>query len=450
MTIGGVTVPIVESMDTQIRRRNTVVDIPFGRQVGYPAGVELEAYTIQTVLWGNTVSEAKSLRRALKGMFSQLDQVPVYIGFTVDSNEFSGWFLLDDIRFSQAGFDITTFPCSMSVRRVSGNQASLIPAIYWEANELTPNSGAAAQSWISYPNGHGNSSLQTYTGNGSTTIVEFSPSDNPKLLYDLDGDTAALNACRVYDTMTGASFGSQVTWLETITEFQPAAEANWEQVSGGYTFAGDVVIDNGGLFRVIWVKSAKLLFFASYNPGGGATPWVYGMHQYLIHGTLGSAFEFPTAPIITSVSDDQIKFSIYAAVSSDNSVKTRLDYTVRRGSYFADMVYQSNSGVTVAGLITLDGSTSDTSGTGYEGARYTDPGGRGDYDAGVFWYHTATASGLTGFVGYQLKSVTPSFPSGGDRVIGLYTRKNGLNPSLATMRRNWLARMAQQIVWVQV
>lgn len=327
ITIGPIVIKDVENLKWSTRRQNDIVSIPYGHQINSVTGVELVEYQFSGSIFSDTVAP-KLLRRQLTELFENSSRDFTYIEFSEDSNELTGWFLLDS--FSTAIISSTFhYSFDMTVRRLSLGNSQMI-ALYAQDDiplitdySLTP----AIRRWVAMPKGQGDSSHLLRTGDEGTTrvvidsLVHYMPYEQTNIINDF--------RCRVYDTTAKGS-------LEFFVNSSNLIESGWEERYGlGNNFQGDAVISNG-LIRVVFFNPRSITSPGNYDIHiWSGSKWEWGCRDFtpVIRETTPvynlSVFEPPT---ITYFSNNEIKFIQW--FTNSRSIFFGVKNTLSFGSYF--------------------------------------------------------------------------------------------------------------------
>lgn len=339
INIGPINIPKVLSLQWTSRRINETVAIPYGSVIyNTSVGVELVEYQLSGAIVHTTV-EPKLLRQQLTELFENHTRDFVYIEFSEDSNELTGWFLLDGFS-TQINPHTFHYEFNAIVKRLSLDNSQMVALYARDDIPLVNDYNFTLRRWVAMPNGQGSTSHNLRTGTtGSARIVVNSPTH-----YMPYTQTSIINdfRCRIYDTMVKGS-------LEFFVNSSNIVETGWEERYGlGSNFKGDVVLSNG-LIRVVFFHAHSLSSPGNYD----IHIWSGSRWEWACRDFTPTTFTTP-APLfieslsvydpftITHFSNDRIEFIEW--YSSAGNTALGIKNTLHYGSYFIskELVTRSN------------------------------------------------------------------------------------------------------------
>lgn len=444
ITIGPIVIKDYETLNWSTRRQNQIVSIPYGsQQINNVTGVELVEYQITGTIFSDT-TVPKLLRRQLTELFNNNTKEFIYIEFSEDGNELTGWFLLDN--FSTEIIPSTFhYNFNMTVRRLSLDNAQMIALYAQDDTPLVSDYSFAVRRWVAMPNGQGDSSHLLRTGTEGTTRVPI----NSSVHYMPYTQTSIINdfRCRIYDTMVKGS-------LEFFVSSSNITETGWEErYALGNNFTGDVVISNG-LLRVVFFNPDSITDPGKYDIHiWSGSRWEWGCRDFIpIFNTIPAATSSVyQPPLITSFSNDKIDFIQW--YTNSQNIFFPVKNTLHFGNYFVskELVTHANtlnefSSVTNAGgkSNTLITSSSSVITDNYSTVQIQTATGF-DYNLGILYTKIPTPLIVTSsvFLGYTVpintryylaSFVLPNPPSAGT--------------SLANIGREYLSNSTQKRVLI--
>lgn len=228
-------------LNWSIRRNNSIVSIPFGVPRLESITTSLLDYEISGDIFDNQ-TDPRLLRKQLQDLFSNHTWQFVYIYFSEDSNELSGWFLLDS--FSTNIIPGTFYySFSMNVRKLSAEKGLLF-GLYLNDDiplNTTYNLTPATRRWASLANGQGGTVHNLRSGSTGSSRVVIDTNVH-YITYTSPTDSNDFR-CRIFDTLEKRSL---------LAENNNDVDSNWEErFFVNRSFEGDIVISNG-LIRIIY------------------------------------------------------------------------------------------------------------------------------------------------------------------------------------------------------